>query len=69
MKLVENWQAIVTRAWSMYLMGAAAVLEIVREVMPDWTEAIPQWATAAVIIGAALARVVKQANIPSGPAG
>lgn len=69
MKLVENWTTIVTRAWSMYLMAAAAVLEIVREVTPDWTTAIPQWATAVVIVGAALARVVKQSNLPDGPAG
>ncbi|MGP9819162.1 DUF7940 domain-containing protein [Salinarimonas sp. NSM] len=68
MKLVENWTTIATRAWSMYLMAAAAVLEIVREVVPDWTETIPQWVTAAVIVGAALARVVKQSNIPDGPA-
>jgi hypothetical protein len=67
MKLVDNWESIIKKAWSMRLMILAAILSGVEVVLPFLSESIPR-GTFAVLSGitvaaAFVARLVAQKGI------
>lgn len=67
MKLLDNWKAIITKAWSMRLMILAAVLSGVEVVLPFFSEAIPRGTFAVLsgvtVAGAFVARLVAQKGL------
>jgi hypothetical protein len=69
MKLVANWRAVLTRAWSVRLMIAAFVLTVAEVALPllDGYLPIPPYTFAALsglaTAGAFVARIVAQSNV------
>ncbi|MDF2994695.1 MAG: hypothetical protein K0R27_332 [Xanthobacteraceae bacterium] len=69
MRLVDNWQAVLKRAWSVRLIAAAALLSGIEVVLPFLNGAlpIPPGAFAAlsffITAGALAARLIAQSNI------
>ena len=64
MKLYDNWRVIVKKAWSMRLMGLAAVLSGVEVALPFFQESFPRGVFAGLsftaVAGAFVARLVAQ---------
>lgn len=71
MKLLPDWKAILTRAWSVRLIVAGAALEVSAEVIRFWIDTGPASPTlrivgAAAIAGALVARLIHQENLSGG---
>jgi hypothetical protein len=72
MRLVANWRAVLTKAWSVRLMATAFVLTVLEVALPllDGYLPIPQYTFAALsglaTAGAFIARLVVQNNVPGG---
>ena len=64
MQLVPNWREVISHAWSMRLIGIAAVLEAVEVALPFFSDAIPGGVFSIlgmiVSIAALVARVIAQ---------
>lgn len=64
MKLYDNWRVIIRKAWSMRLMGLAALLSGVEVALPLFVDALPRGVFAGLSIcavsGAFVARLVAQ---------
>lgn len=73
MKLVANWRAVLTRAWSVRLMALAFVLTALEVALPllDGMLPIPPYTFAALsglaTAGAFVARLVAQNNVSGEP--
>lgn len=67
MRLVDNWRAVIRKAWSLRLMLLAAVLSGVEVVLPFFSESIPRGTFAVLsgltVAGAFVARLVAQKGI------
>lgn len=67
MKLIQNWQEVLTKAWSARLMVLAGLLSGAEVALPFFTDVIPQGAMAvlssAVVMGAFIARLLAQKNM------
>ena len=60
MKLVENWRAILLRAWSVWAMVFAAVLDVAIQTVPFMSDIIPVWLILVVLVLGVVARLIKQ---------
>lgn len=64
MNLARDWKRILRKAWSMRLMGVAAVLSFAEVVMPFLSESMPRGVFAVLsglaVSGAFIARLVAQ---------
>jgi hypothetical protein len=60
MKLLDNWREVLSRAWSLKLIGFAAFLEIASNIVPLLSDYLPWWATLLVMLTAAGARLLQQ---------
>ena len=64
MKLYDNWKTILKKAWSMRLMGLAAVLSGVEVALPFFQDSFPRGVFAGLsfvsVAGAFVARLVAQ---------
>lgn len=73
MRLVANWRAVLTRAWSVRLMVLAFVLTVLEVALPllDGYLPIPPYTFAALsglaTAGAFVARLIAQQNISGEP--
>jgi hypothetical protein len=67
MTLLDNWREVLTRAWSMKLMGFAAFLEIAQQVVPYLDGILPWWASVLVILAAFVARLIPQEGLSKKP--
>lgn len=67
MKLITNWKAVVTRAWSMRLVVLSAILSGAEVALPLFDDAFRRGTFAllavAVSLAAAIARVVAQPEL------
>lgn len=63
MKLVENWQAVVKRAWSMWLIAVATLLQVLEIIVPEYDDVLPKWSVIAVLVAAFFARLIKQKSV------
>ncbi len=69
LRLIDNWKAVLTRAWSVWLIGAAAILSGLEIVLPMFEMSLPfERGTIAAISGvitglAFIARLVAQKSI------
>lgn len=63
LKIVDNWWAVLTRAWSLRLIEAAAVADIVLNVVPSMADLLPWWLTLVVLALAWIARLLPQFKI------
>ena len=67
MKLYDNWQNILKKAWSIRLMVLAGVLSAVEVVLPLFADSIPRGTFAALsgvtVAGAFVARLIAQQDI------
>lgn len=67
MKLYENWKTILKKAWSMRLMGLAALLSGVEVALPLFIDSLPRGVFAGLsfvsVAGAFVARLVAQKAI------
>lgn len=70
--LLPNWQAVLRHAWSVRLLAIAALLSGVEAVLPFLQDFLPispgtfALLSLAVSIGALIARIVSQKDIPHG---
>lgn len=60
MELLANWRDVLTRAWSVRLMGFAAFLEVAQQIVPYLDGLLPWWASVLVILAAFVSRLVAQ---------
>lgn len=73
MRLVDNWRAVLRRAWSVRLMLLAGLLSGVEAALPFISEVIPMnpralgVLTAGVVMLAVVARLVAQPTIGDKP--
>ena len=58
MKLVNDWQNILKRAWSIRLMIAAGILSGVETILPFFSDALPRGLFAVLSFGAVAAAFV-----------
>lgn len=62
--LIPDWKRVLRKAWSMRLMGIAAVLSFVEVIMPFLSEKMPRGVFAVLsgltVAGAFIARLVAQ---------
>lgn len=67
MRLINNWRAVLLRAWSMRLMLAAAVLSGAEFVLPFFSDHLPAGVFAGLsfvtVAGAFVARIVAQKDL------
>lgn len=67
MKLYDNWQSIITKAWSVRLMSLTVVLQVIDAALPVLATVLPHGAVSALTaisaIGAIVARVVPQSDL------
>lgn len=73
MRLVDNWRAVLTRAWSVRLMLLAGLLTGLEAALPFLGELVPlapgvlAAITAIVVMAALVARLLAQSNIGEKP--
>ncbi|AHG45133.1 hypothetical protein RLEG12_18675 [Rhizobium leguminosarum bv. trifolii CB782] len=60
MKLIPDWRAIATRAWSLRLIELAALADIVLNAIPAVSDLLPWWLTLVLLGGAWVARLLIQ---------
>jgi hypothetical protein len=65
--LLANWRDVLTRAWSMKLMGFAAFLEVAQQIVPYLDGLLPWWASVLVILAACVARLIPQEGLSKEP--
>lgn len=63
MELIPNWDQVLKRAWSVWLMGAAAALELAMQIVPYLDDVLPKWLVIAVILAGIGARVIPQKGL------
>lgn len=67
MKLVENWRAILLKAWSLRFIALAGLLEALGLILPEFSDLIPpkafSIATILLATAAGIARLVAQPTI------
>lgn len=70
MTLIEDWKAVLKKAWSVRLIVLAAILSGIEAILPYFEAKFPQGIFAAasgfVTAGALLARVVAQKDMDNG---
>ena len=59
MRLVDNWKRVLLRAWSIWIMVFAIVMDVALQVVP-FMEDIPRWLILAVLLLGILARLIRQ---------
>jgi hypothetical protein len=60
MKLVDNWQAVLKHAWSLWLIALATALDLGSEVIPYVSDYVAWWVPVVVLVLAFGARLIKQ---------
>lgn len=68
MKLLSDWKRVLKRAWSMKMIGFAAFIELIQNVVPLVSDYLPWWATVLALGVAALARLLQQPEAADGKA-
>jgi hypothetical protein len=63
MELVSNWRSVLTRAWSVWSMVLAALIEVASQMSPYLDEAIPGWVIAIVLAMGVAGRLFKQPEL------
>lgn len=68
--MIENWKAVLTKAWSIRLMILAGIMSGLEVALPYFSDAIPSGLFGAVAglvsAGAILARLVAQEGLSDG---
>lgn len=68
MRLLDDWQAVLRKAWSVRLMAVAFLLTALEVMLPFFSEAIPARifavASGLAVAGAFVARLVAQKDAP-----
>lgn len=59
MTLIDNWRRVMLRAWSVRLMLAAMIIEIANT-LPALGDRVPDGLSVLLVLGAAVARVIRQ---------
>lgn len=73
MRLVDNWRAVLTRAWSVRLMLLAGLLTGVEAALPFLGELVPlspgvlAGVTLIIVMGALVARLLAQKSVGEKP--
>ncbi|KKX33964.1 hypothetical protein [Rhizobium sp. LC145] len=60
MHLLPDWRGIAKRAWSLRLIEAAAIADLVLNVVPYFADFLPWWVTIALLAAAWGARLLSQ---------
>lgn len=63
MKLLDNWRDVLSRAWSLKLVGFAAFMDVLQNVVPAVSDYMPWWATVLILALAAVARLLTQKGL------
>jgi hypothetical protein len=63
MKLVPQWKRVLTHAFSMWIVYAAAALGILANAIPYMAPFLPWWVPIVVLIAAPIARILDQGGI------
>lgn len=70
MKLIDDWRAILKKAWSVRLMIIATLMSGIEMVLPfyasDFSRAVFSWLTLVAVMGAFVARFVAQRGLSDG---
>lgn len=67
MNLVPNWKAILTKAYSTYVMGSSAAALVLTEVVPYLDDILPKWAIVILLLAGIGLRLVEQPGLKSAP--
>jgi hypothetical protein len=62
MKLLPDWRQVLSRAWSLRLIEAAAAADIILNIVPSMADFMPWWVTAALLVAAWGARLLAQSE-------
>lgn len=57
------WWEVLTKAWSVKLMGFAAFIEVAQQLVPYLSDVLPWWASVAIILVAFVARLIPQEGL------
>lgn len=66
MKLLPDWKGVLSRAWSMKMIGFAAFIELIQNVVPLVSDYLPWWATVLALGFAAVSRLLQQPEAEDG---
>lgn len=60
MKIVLNWEAVATRAWSVRFLLLTAVVPFLQEIFPLFQDVLPPYSAGVLALLALASRFVKQ---------
>lgn len=63
MVLVPHWRRVLLRAWSLWPVYLAAVLELAMEILPYVADWLPWWAPLVLLALTPIFRVIKQEKL------